>query len=98
MLGVKDSFPRLEKLIEQNTNEIGIPLTWSGVVFFIIDSIHSALVVYRMNERQSGNAETNRFWNFFDRHYPDAKGRKIYPNMKFIHRSTEVDHNEIKLC
>ena len=83
LLWVKDLFPRLTWLIEQIPNEIGIPLTWSGVVFFIIDSIHSALVVYRMNERQGGNAETNRFWNFFDRHYPDEKVRKIYPNMKF---------------
>ena len=83
LLWVKDLFPRLTWLIEQIPNEIGIPLTWFGVVFFIIDSIHSALVVYRMNERQGGNAETNRFWNFFDRHYPDEKVRKIYPNMKF---------------
>ena len=89
LLWVKDSFPRLEWLIERIPDAVGIPLTWFGVVFFIIDSIHSALVVYRMNERQSGNAETNRFWNFFDRHYPDAKVRKIYPNMKFNHESPE---------
>ena len=83
LLWVKDSYPRLEWLIEQIPDDIGIPLTWFGVLFFIIDSIYSALVVYRMNQRQSGNIASNRFWCFFDRHYPDEKVRRIYPNMIF---------------
>lgn len=83
LVWVKDSYPRITWLIEQIPNEIGIPLTWISVVFFLIDSVHSALVVCRMNERQSGIYQTNRFWRFIDRHYPDEKVRKIYPNMKF---------------
>lgn len=80
---VRDFYPCADWLIEQIPNEIGIPLTWFGVVFFIVDSIHSALVIHRMNERQSGTAQTNRLWEFIDRHYPDEKVRRIYPNMKF---------------
>lgn len=83
LLWVRDTYPHLSGLIEKIPNEVGIPLTWIGVVFFIINSIHSALVVYRMNERKSGIYQTSRFWEFIDRHYPDEKVRKIYPNMKF---------------
>ena len=97
LLWVKDSFPRLEWLIGKIPAEIGIPLTWFGVVFFIIDTIHSALVVYRMNERQNGSYRNTRFWKFIDKHYPDEKVRKIYPNMQFG-ASLHNRENENKTC
>ncbi len=94
LLWVKDAFPRLTYLIEQIPNEIGIPLTWIGVVFFIVNSIYSALVVCRMTERQRGAYRTNRLGKFLDKHYPDEKVRKIYPNMKFnseLHSGAPAD-------
>lgn len=83
LLWVKDAYPFLARLIEQLPNDIGIPLTWIGVVFFIIDSLHSAFVVRRMNERQNGIYQTNRLGRLLDKYYPDEKVRKIYPNMRF---------------
>lgn len=79
----KELYPGMSGMIESIPVSVGIPLTWFGVVFFIIDTIHSALVVYRMNERQGKKCSENRFWYFYDRCYPDEKVRKIYPNMKF---------------
>lgn len=83
LLWVKDAYPFLARLIEQLPNDIGIPLTWIGVVFFIIDSLHSAFVVRRMNERQNGIYQTNWLGKLLDKYYPDEKVRKIYPNMRF---------------
>ena len=79
----KGLYPVMSAMIERIPLSIGIPLTWFGVMFFIIDTIHSALVVYRMNERQGGNCSVSRFWSFYDRRYPNEKVRRIYPNMKF---------------
>lgn len=76
-------YPCMSDMIESIPASIGIPLTRYSIVFFIIDTIHSALVVYRMNERQSGGGADHRFWQLYDRFYPDEKVRKIYPNMKF---------------
>jgi len=79
----KELYPGMSRMIECIPASIGIPITWFGVIFFIVDSIHSAFVVYRMNERQGDGCSYHRFWQFYDRFYPDEKVRKIYPNMKF---------------
>ena len=79
----KELYPGMSRMIEWIPASIGIPLTWFGGIFFIVDSIHSAFVVYRMNERQGAGCSYHRFWQFYDRFYPDEKVRKIYPNMKF---------------
>ena len=79
----KELYPGMSAMIEHIPVSIGLPLTWFGIVFFIVDTIHSALAVYRMNERQGSICSGSSFWRFYDRHYPDEKIRKIYPNMKF---------------
>jgi len=79
----KELYPGICAMIERIPTSVGIPLTRFGVVFFIADTIHSALVVYRMNERQGCSCSENCFRRFYDRYYPDEKVRKIYPNMKF---------------
>lgn len=79
----KGLYPVLNHLIGEIPLRIGIPLMRFGVLFFILDTVHSGLVVYRMNERQGTHCSSARFWRFYDRFYPDEKVRRIYPNMKF---------------
>lgn len=83
LLWERDLFPHMSGLIERIPNTTGIVLTWIGVVFFILDSILSACVVHRTNERRKGNAATRPFLRWLDRHYPDRIVDIIYPNMRF---------------
>lgn len=83
LLWERDLFPHMTFAIEHIPNSVGIPLTWIGVVFFILDSILSACVVHRTNERRKGNPATRPFLRWLDRHYPDRIVDIIYPNMRF---------------
>ena len=79
----KELYPLMSDWIAHIPVSVGIPLTKFGILFFVIDTLHSACVVYRMNDRLDGNPSAHKFWRFYDRFYPDEKVRKIYPNMKF---------------
>ncbi|MBQ7931990.1 MAG: putative ABC transporter permease [Clostridia bacterium] len=96
LLWVKDLFPNMTSLIEKIPSSVGVPLTWLGILFFVIDSILSALVVYRMNARCSGSAKTSRYWKMIDSRYPDEKVKRIYPNMQFgVHRKAKHEEEKI---
>lgn len=97
LLWIRDLYPPLSSLIERIPAGIGIPLTWVLLVFFLFDSVISALAVYRMNRRQDADAPDTRLWKWIDRHYPDETVRKVYPNMKFQkdkHRQSEIPNPE----
>lgn len=83
LLWVKDLYPSLSNFIEMIPNEYGIILTWISLVFIIFDSILSACVVWRMSKRLKSVKPPSKFWKYIDKHYPDEKVRKIYPNMEF---------------
>jgi len=59
-------------------------LTVGGLIFIVIDTVLSACVVHRKNSREKNTGQTNKFWEYIDRYYPDEKIEKIYPNMKKI--------------
>jgi uncharacterized membrane protein len=83
LLWVRGLYPALSCLIELIPDKHGIPLTWFCLVFMVFDSIISACAVYRMSQRLNNVKAASRFWEFIDRHYPDERIRKIYPNMEF---------------
>ena len=83
LLWNKDLYPKMSTLIEMIPNKIGIALTWICFVFIVLDSLISAVAVYRMSERTEGKPPRNSFWNYIDKRYPDEKVRRVYPNMRF---------------
>lgn len=76
-------YPMLSNIIERIPNAVGIPLSWCLVAFMLFDTVVSACVVYRAAERESKIAAKYRLGHFLDRHFPDERVRKIYPNMRF---------------
>lgn len=84
LLWVKGIFPLMCKLISKIPNAIGKPLTWVLLVFMIFDSAISGLAVARMSTRREGVPAATAVEEFLDRHYPDERLRKIYPNMVYV--------------
>lgn len=87
LLWSRDFYPRLSRFIESIPNEYGITLTWICLLFIVFDTMISACVVYRMSERHNGSKECGKFLRYIDKHYPDERVRKIYPNMKLIKKA-----------
>jgi len=84
LVWIRDLYPVLSAVIERIPPRIGIVLTWVGIVFFVFDAIISGMAVYRANQRHQGvDKGCPRIWNFIDRHYPDERVHRIYPNMTF---------------
>lgn len=88
---VRDLYPGLSALIEMIPNEYGVALTWICLLFIIFDSIVSACVVYRANQRQNNVKPSNSFWKCTDKRYPDERVKKVYPNMKFKKNTFEFN-------
>ena len=64
-------------------NKVGKVLTWCLLVFMIIDSLASGLVVYRWSERVNGVVATNGIERFIDEVYPDKTMEWLFPNLEF---------------
>lgn len=83
LLWVKDLYPAILSLINmipKNMENILLPCCF---VFMIFNTVMSACVVYRMKKRMEKIPAPNRFWKYIDRHYPDERVKKVYPNMVF---------------
>jgi len=84
LIWIRDLYPVLSSAIERIPREAGILLTWAGIVFFAVDIVVSALAVCRAGRRARGERQAkSRLELFLDRHYPDERIRRIYPNMEF---------------
>lgn len=83
LLWVKDACPRLSRLIERIPKAVGVPFTWALLGFMVFNTVMSALVVYRRSQRERGEAAHSVLDRYLDRHYPDERVKKIYPNMAF---------------
>lgn len=84
LLWIKDIYPKISYLVEKIPNAYGKPITWLLLLFMILNTVISALAVYRKGDRLKGIPPKNSFWVFIDRKYPDEKITKIYPNMTFF--------------
>ena len=82
---IKDLYPYVSALVERIPNNIGVPLTYALLFFMVLNSLISALAVYRMSIRKTKH-RTNAFWDYIDNKYPDEKMEKIYPNMQFVRK------------
>ncbi len=84
LVWVKGLYPLMCRGISRIPNRIGKPLTWVLLVFMIVNSAISGLAVARMSARQQGAAASSSIAEFLDRHYPDERLEKIYPNMVYV--------------
>ena len=60
------------------------------IVFFLLNSIISGYANYRQFERSKHIEAKNAIQVFFDKHYPDERVNKVYPN-----RRDAVTHEKI---
>lgn len=85
---IKRLYPVLSLVILKIPNRIGKILTWIFLVFFIFNIIVSGFVMARWTTRTEGKPAENVVMRYIDRHYPDERMEKIFPNWKFS-RSAE---------
>ena len=78
---IKGIYPKLSGLIERIPPKIGRIGTWILVVFMMCNMVLSALALARYTQRQTApNAPSTGLSDFLDRHYPDERIVKVYPN------------------
>lgn len=97
LVWVKDFLPRVCALIARIPPAVGHPLALACFVFMVFNSILSACVVYRMQQRHAHIAPSCALWRRIDRRYPDERVEKIYPNMKFVDEREPSEH-EYPVC
>ena len=78
---IKGIYPRLSGLIERIPPKIGRVGTWVLVVFMVCNMALSALALARYTQRQTvPDAPATPLSDFLDRHYPDERIERVYPN------------------
>ena len=78
---IKGIYPRLSGLIERIPPKIGRVGTWVLVVFMVCNMALSALALARYTQRQTvPDAPATPLADFLDRHYPDERIERVYPN------------------
>lgn len=81
MVWIKGIYPRLSGLIERIPPKIGRVGTWVLVVFMVCNMALSALALARYTQRQTvPDAPATPLSDFLDRHYPDERIERVYPN------------------
>ena len=83
VLWIKEIYPRLGRSILKIPNKVGKGLTWALLVFMLIDSLASGLVVYRWSKRVEGIAPQNSLERIIDQSYPDKTMEWLFPNLEF---------------
>lgn len=79
----KDWYPRILYFVSKLPLCYETPLVILCGCFMLFDSFLSACAVYRMSRRLKGISAHSAFGRFIDRHYPDQRMKRIYPNMDF---------------
>lgn len=82
LVWLKLIYPFLSGLIEKIPKKAGTWLSWIFVVFMVCNMAISALALARYSERAAGEPADNAVEIFLDRHYPDERMDRVYPNAK----------------
>ncbi len=80
---IKKIYPIMSELILKIPNKIGKIITWLLVAFFVFDSIVSLLALVRWSERIEYKEPKNKIEIYMDKHFPNERMERIYPNMVF---------------
>lgn len=83
ILWIKYVYPRVATWILKIPNKVGKVLTYCLLVFMIVDSIASGIVVYRWHERTKGVVASSRLDEIIDTAYPDKTMEWLFPNLEF---------------
>ena len=83
ILWIKEIYPRMAVWILKIPNKIGKILTYCLLVFMIVNSIASGLVVYRWSRRDAGFAAVSTLDKLIDKVYPDQTMEWLFPNLEF---------------
>ena len=85
VIWLKVCYPRLSVLIEHLPMRLGKALTWVLIVFMLGNIAISALALGRYVERTVlDKPPANAAAQFLDRHYPNERMERVYPNAKFV--------------
>ena len=81
---IKVIYPFLSDRIERIPSRVGKPITWLFVLFMSVNILLSGMALARYAQRQLDlPAQETAVTAFLDRHYPDERMRRIYPNAVF---------------
>ncbi len=75
-------YPVFIKVLDLVPRDRRFLITLGITVFFVINMAVSAYANVRQEERSRGIEATSGLQHFFDKHYPDERLEKIYPNKK----------------
>ena len=84
LIFLRHTLPYIEIKINEIPTELAILIAFTFGIFIAIDLIISALAVRRQSSRAHGKKTRNHIDIFLDKHYPDERLKKIYPNMIVI--------------
>ena len=84
LIFLRHTLPYIEIKIDEIPTELAILIAFTFGIFIAIDLIISALAVRRQTSRAHGKKPINHIDIFLDKHYPDERLKKIYPNMIVI--------------
>lgn len=79
---VKVMIPIMNKIFTSVHLPFAKAIIWVFIAFFVTDCALSATAAFRMNERQTGQAPSNKYEEFLDEHYDDQKMSEIYANSR----------------
>lgn len=84
LVWLKDTYPRLSRLIERIPSRVGIILTWILFIYMIINMSLSFLAVWRQSQRLLGIEADSAITMFLDENYTDDFLKFMYPNMNYV--------------
>lgn len=105
---LKIIYPKLSALIERIPIKAGNILTWVLLVFMIFNAGMSTLALNRYNQRQQGSLQKKPqmtvvtddsrtdLEKFLDKHFPDSRMERIYPNAKTVVDGKPVSQKDMK--
>lgn len=79
---VKVVIPLMNKIFTAVHFPFEKAVIWAFLAFFVTDCALSATAAFRMNERQTCQAPSNKYEEFLDQHYDDQKMSEIYANSR----------------
>ena len=84
IIWIKELYPRVAQLILRIPNRVGKPLTLVLAVFMIFNTLMTGACVLRWTHRRQGCVAENRFEEYLDVHYGDARMEALFSNLEFV--------------
>ncbi len=81
LIWVRFLFPPMSRLVEKFPVIPGTVVTWIILVFFVVDGVLSAGILWRYSDRQEHPNASNAVIEFLDENYPDSFVEKRWQNM-----------------